>query len=80
MHNIDFDPITHRVSMPLETFLSVIRDAGKLPPSADEASSDEEPPAPPPICPNCRKPVTYPDDHRNDSSYGCRYWAYTYKP
>ncbi len=29
MHNIDFDPFTHRVSMPLETFLGVIRDAGK---------------------------------------------------
>ncbi len=69
MHNIDFDPITHRVSMSLETFLGVIRDAGK-PSEEEEESSVEQQEVP---CPNCKKGTAYYGQHFNGRDYGCKW-------
>ncbi len=63
MHNIDFDPITHRVSMSLETFLAVIRDAGK-----PSAPADAKPAV---ACTNCGAYVMDAGEHVNSRGYMC---------
>ncbi len=70
MHNIDFDPLTHRVSMPLETFLGVIRDAGKSSEEREEEPTTEQEEVP---CPNCKKSTAYHGQHFNGHDYGCKW-------
>ncbi len=63
MHNIDFDPITHRVSMSLETFLGVIRDAAAIPAPADAEGL---------TCGNCQEPIRQAGQHRDGNNYACQ--------